>query len=479
MLANDSLELVKNIWANLCTGNFQGYKELVTDEKNQYFKDTETTDPLKDRDYCKALFIENKKGSIELQSISHELKTANQGFYAPCYIISSTGTLYNLKQKAGFEPVISKVKDSLKADFCKAANLDEKLIELLTNTKPEPKLEFVKVSEGYDLEGLPSSCQSGKGYRFKALDNMAKMALLRIGSRIAARCIVWNKGVVYDETKDEYSSFCFADKLYYGDSDDRNAFVKALKDEGIKLLWGRCNDALQVDTGDCSIKINDTSAISWLDTFSLMKNGKLYSYDWSNGGYSDDTLKDLAEDYGFTRAFLSVDEEGGEEIEDDTAGKVYSEYEGEYIDEEDALYSEEMGDYIRYEDVIYSRFQESYILETHAIYLSIEDDSISKKTLKSNPQIATDIDSGEWVLTSNNDYVPYKDQEFKKIALENAVYVEANDEYLRIDEALYIDEIDEFIPVSWSAKDLKDRLADCMSDWTDELLDELVEKYGF
>lgn len=479
MLSNDSLELVKSIWANLCTGNFQGYKELVTDEKNQYFKDTETTDPLKDRDYCKALFIENQRGSIELQYLSHELKANKQSFNAPCYIISSNGTLYNLKQKQGFEPVISKIKDSLKADFCKAANLDEKLIELLTNTKPIPRLEWVEVSKGYDLGGLPSSCQSGKGYRFKALDNMAKMALLRIGSRIAARCIVWNSGVIYDETTDEYSTSRYADKLYYGDSDDRETFVKALKEAGIKLLWGSHNDALQVDTGDCSIQIKDTSYISWLDTFSLMKNGKLYSYDWSNGGYSDDTLKDIAKDYGFTHAFLSVDEEGGEEIEDDTAGKVYSEYEGEYIDEDDAIYSEEMGDYIRYEDAIYSRFQESYILETHAIYSSIEDDSISKKTLESNPQIATDIDSGEWLLTSNNDYVPYKDQEFEKIALENAMYVEANDEYLRIDEAMYIDEIDECIPTSWSAKDLKDRLADCLGSWSEQEIDELVEKYGF
>ena len=471
MLSNDSLELVKDIYAKLTSGHFESFKELRADGKNQYFRDGAIL--------CKALFIENQRGSIELQSISHELKTANQGFYAPCYIISSTGTLYNLKQKQGFEPVISKVKDSLKADFCQAANLDEKLTELLTNTKPKPKLEFVKVSEGYNMEGLPSSCQSGRGYRFECIDNMAKMALLRIGSRIAARCIVWDSGIIRDETKGKYSSSRYADKLYYGDSDDRDAFVKALKAEGIKLLWGVYNDALQVDTGVCSIKINDTSAISWLDTFSLMKNGKLYSYDWSNGGYSDDTLKDIAKDYGFTRAFLSIDEEGGEEIEDDTAGKVYSEYEGEYIDEEGAIYSEEMGDYIRYDDAIYSRFQESYILEANAIYSSIEDGYIDRKTLESNPQIATDIDSGEWLLTSNNDYVPYKDQEFEKIALENAVYVEADDEYLRIDEATYIDEIDEYIPNTWAAKDLKDRLADCLGSWSEQEIDELVEKYGF
>ncbi|WP_103619207.1 hypothetical protein [Campylobacter concisus] len=468
MLSNDSLELVKDIYAKLTSGHFESFKELRADGKNQYFRDGAIL--------CKALFIENQRGSIELQSISHELKTANQGFYAPCYIISSTGTLYNLKQKQGFGPVISKVKDSLKADFCQAANLDEKLIELLTNTKPKPKLEFIKVSEGYDLEGLPSSCQSGKGYRFKALDNMAQMALLRIGSRIAARCIVWNKGVIYDETKSEYSSSRYADKLYYGDSDDRNAFVKALKDEEVKLLWGKQNDALQVDTGDCSIKIKDTSYISWLDTFSLMKNDKLYSYDWSNGGYYNDALNKVAREYGFTRAFLSVDEEGGEDLHPD---EVYSEYLGEYLDSDEAVYSDSLEDNIPRDEAIYSNYLNDYLLERDAIFSSIEDDYITQNEIDSDTRIAIDIDSGAWVLTSNNDYVPYKDQEFEKIALENAVYVEANDEYLRLDEALYIDEIDEYVPSDWAAKDLKDRLADCMSDWTDELLDELVEKYGF
>ena len=471
MLSNDTLNLALSIYKSLTSGTFEGWRELVQDGRNEFFIDGMLYSG-------KALLVENNKGSLELLRIPTHIRTTID-FNAPCYIVSNSGKLFNIKQKEGFEPKVSKIKDSLKAEFAKAANLDEKLIELLTNTKPIPRLEWAVVSDGYDFAGLPSSCQRGKGYRFKALDNMAKMALLKIGGRIAARCIVWDSGVIYDETKRKYSSSRYADKLYYGDSDDRDAFVKALKAEGIKLLWGRYNDALQVDTGDCSIKINDTSAISWLDTFSLMKNGKLYSYDWSNGGYSNDTLKDIAKDYSFERAFLSVDEEGGEEIEDDTAGKVYSEYEGEYIDEDNAIYSNEMEDYIRYEDAVYSEFQESYILEAHAIYSSIESDYISKETLESNSQIATDIDSGEWLLTSNNSYVPYKDQEFEKIALENAVYVEAYDEYLRIDETTYIDEIDEYIPNAWAAKDLKDRLADCLGSWSEQEIDELVEKYGF
>lgn len=479
MLSNESLNLVKNIWANLCTGNFQGYKELVTDEKNQYFKDTETIDPLKDRDYCKALFIENQRGSIKLHSINHELKTNNQGFYAPCYIIASNGELFNLKQKAGFEPVISKIKDSLKAYFCKAANLDEKLTELLTNTKPVPRLEWVKVSEGYNLEGLPRSCQSGKGYRFECLDGIAQMALLRIGSRIAARCIVWNSGEIFDETIGEYLDNRYADKLYYGDSDDRIAFVEALEKEGIKLLWGSLNSRLTPETGDYCIKAPEgLEKMAWLDTFSMLKDEYLYCYDWSNGGYDDNTLNELATEYGYERAFLNVDALGGTELED-RSNKVYSEWAGYYLDEEAAVYSDVLEDYLPEVEAVWSDFQDSYILDNDAIWSSIENDYIDEQTLEHNTQIATDIDSDEWVRVNNPSYAPYRGDEYERISLDNAAYITRDDEYIYADGAIYIEEIDEYIAKDEHPLDVKNYLADLLEDLTSDELDALVEKYGF
>ncbi|WP_460169315.1 hypothetical protein [Campylobacter concisus] len=470
MLSNDTLNLALNIWSKLTSGDFANFRKIEIKSKNQYFDG--------DTSFCKALLVENDRGSLELQYLSHELHTDKQGFYAPCYVISNSGELYNLKQKAGYEPVISKVKDSLKVAFCEAANLDEKLAELLTNTKPIPKLEFVKVSEGYNLEGLPHSCQSGKGHRFEALDDMAKMVLLRIGSRIAARCIVWDSDVIFDVIEGKYLKERYADRLYYGDSSDRDEFIKALEAEGIELLWGYSNARLMPETGDYYIQIDNTSAIAWLDTFNLMKGDRLYSYDWVNGGYSDDTLNELVPKYGFTRAFLSVDEVGGTELEDYT-NKVYSEWAGYYLDEDDAVYSEVLGDYLPSDDAVYSDFLNSYILADGAIYSSIEDDYIDENTLSHNTHIAEDIDRAEWVRVDNPDYVPYKGNEFKHIALDDSIYIEAEDWYARLDEALYIGEIDEYVPASWSAKDLKDRLADCMSSWTDEELNELVEKYGF
>jgi hypothetical protein len=471
MLSLDSLNLIKNVYAELTSGDFESFKELVTDNKNQYFRDG--------ANLCKALLIESERGSLELNYLKHEVKTDTQGFYAPCYIIANNGELYNLKQKQGFEPVISKVKDSLKADFAKAANLNERLIELLTNTKPIPKLEFVKVSAGYNLDGLPHSCQSGKGHRFECLDNMAQMALLKIGSRIAARAIIWDSDTIFDETKGEYIKERCADRLYYGDSNDRDEFIKALEAEGINLLWGVTNSRLKPETGDYSISIGDTSAISWLDTFSLEKEGRLYSYDWVNGGYSDDTLNELASNEGFTRAFLSVDEEGGRDLED-VSNKVYSEYLGEYIDRENAVYSNSQADWLDEDSAVYSNFQDDYIIYTYAYFSSIENDYIDEDTYEHNKRIATIVgQSEEWVRTDNKDYVPYKGDEYHRIALEDAVYIESMDEYVKADEAYYIDEIDENARSDWDKDELKDYLADSLSSYSKQEIVELIEKYGF
>lgn len=471
MLSNDTLNLALNVWGSLTSGDYSDFKELIQNEKNQYFNG--------ENGYFKALLLESPRGSIELQYLRYELRTEGQGFYAPCYIIANNGELFNIKQKAGFEPVVSKVKDSLKADFCKAANLESKLIELLTNTKPVPKLEFIEVSKGYDLEGLPHSCQSGKGYRFRALDDMAKLALLKIGSRIAARAIIWNSNVIYDETKGKYLNARYADRLYYGDSNDRDEFIKALEAEGINLLWGVTNSRLKPETGDYSISIEDTSAISWLDTFSLEKEGRLYSYDWVNGGYSDDTLNALVPDYGFTRAFLSVDEEGGEELKD-IEGCVYSDYMGMYIDRENAVYSNSRGDWLGEDDAVYSNFQDDYIIYTYAYFSSIENDYIDEDTYEHNKQIASVVgQNGEWVRTDNKDYAPYKGDEFRRIALEDAVHIDRDDEWVKIDEAYYIDEIDENVRSDWDKDELKDYLADRLGSYSEQEIIELVEKYGF
>ena len=101
MLSNDTLNLALNVWGSLTSGDYSDFKELIQNEKNQYFDG--------ENGFFKALLIESPRGSIELQYLRYELRTEGQGFYAPCYIVSNSGELFNLKQKAGYDPVISKI----------------------------------------------------------------------------------------------------------------------------------------------------------------------------------------------------------------------------------------------------------------------------------------------------------------------------------------------------------------------------------
>ncbi|WP_086233906.1 hypothetical protein [Campylobacter devanensis] len=56
--------------------------------------------------------------------------------------------------------------------------------------KSKYNLEFIKPSLGYNLDGLPHSCQKGKGRFFKWCDDIAKMALLKNNEgKIVARCL--------------------------------------------------------------------------------------------------------------------------------------------------------------------------------------------------------------------------------------------------------------------------------------------------
>lgn len=86
---------------------------------------------------------------------------------------------------------------------------------------------------------------------------------------------------------------------------------------------------------------------------------------------------------------------------------------------------------------------------------------------------------GEWVRVDNPDYVPYKGDEFERIALEDSTYITRDDEYMYADDAIYIEEIDEYIAKDEHPKDVKNYLADLLEDLTSDELDALVEKYGF
>ena len=207
-------------------------------------------------------------------------------------------------------------------------------------------LDWYKVSEGYNLEELPSSCMKGKGDLFIPLDNLAEMAVLVKDStnQMVARCIVWNKGIVEkaDGTKIDKDLY---DRLYYVDGEAEEAMISYLADKGIEPL-----NAYWCDTFNIRIKNPFNNGLyPWMDTFCILReNDYLYSYDWQDYGYSQQDITDLARDYPTLEiigALLSQDGDIVYSLEDsDGDDENFSAYENECIPTDRQVHSNYLGD---------------------------------------------------------------------------------------------------------------------------------------
>ena len=111
------------------------------------------------------------------------------------------------------------------------------------------RLETITTSLGYDLEGLPDSCQKGKGEFFKCIDPFTQMYLLKYGDTIKARCYVWNEGSITFEKGDEKitNTNKLADRIYAVDGYWKGEMIKRLKEEGIGLIWSEEQDEIYLD----------------------------------------------------------------------------------------------------------------------------------------------------------------------------------------------------------------------------------------
>lgn len=208
-------------------------------------------------------------------------------------------------------------------------------------------LDWYKVSEGYNLEELPSSCMKGKGDLFIPLDNLAEMAVLvkDSTSQMVARCIVWNAGIVEkaDGTKIEKDLY---DRLYYVDGEAEEAMISYLADKGIEPI-----NAYWCDPFNIRIKNPFNNGLHpWMDTFCILReNDYLYSYDWQEYGYSQQDITDLAaRDYPTLEiigALLSQDGDIVYPLEDfDEDDENFSAYENEYIPIDRQVHSNYLGD---------------------------------------------------------------------------------------------------------------------------------------
>ena len=210
-------------------------------------------------------------------------------------------------------------------------------------------IDWYKVSEGYNLDGLPDSCMKGKGDRFIPLDKIAEMAVLVKDStnQMVARCIVWNKGIVEkaDGTKIDKDLY---DRLYYVDGEAEELMIQYLEVKGIEPLYNHWNGV----TFNLRIKNPFTNGYyPWMDTFNLLaEDDYLYCYDWQDLGYARSDIRDVifeSIEVKVLGALLTQDgsvEYGEYDDSDDDEDENWSGYEERHIPISRQVYSNYLGD---------------------------------------------------------------------------------------------------------------------------------------
>ncbi|MEE3693892.1 hypothetical protein V2I21_01900 [Campylobacter sp. CLAX-22107-21] len=245
-------------------------------------------------------------------------------------------------------------------------------------------LETITTSLGYDLEGLPDSCQKGKGEFFKCIDPFTQMYLLKYGDTIKARCYVWNEGSITFEKENEKitNTNKLADRIYAVDGYWKGEMIKRLKEEGIGLIWSEEQDEIYLDGNyeayidmyEIKDIINEhikKNKVPWLDSFNQYNSDtyRLYLYDWKYCGYTSDENEFIPSLANY--AFLM---QNGEVKQ--TVNLVWDCVTGVMIPEDDAVYinfGSSAGYYTSSEYVVWSDYHQGHFLEEDAIEMIVDD----------------------------------------------------------------------------------------------------------
>ena len=316
---------------------------------------------------------------LDIQCIYTQRTLAPEKFKHQIYVLYSgivvgislkNGNLsYSQMKKSNIEPFIESIIEIPASiydvsDEAKNRKIRELFRVFVDDSPVEYKLNTIDISKGYNLENLPSSCMKGQGYKFKPLDTMGKMYYLTSNktTNILARCIVWDRNVVFNSSDDIPIDCQLHDKVYQLEGKYGEIFRDMLYKEGILSL----DDLECIDTWDLYIenpfKNIKESCYPWMDRFSLWDKelNRLYYYNWNAYGHNSSDLKELAaevnaEDY---RVLLSTDGYTRDMDEDD--GVVWSEYENSDIEEDDAVWSENLDSHISSDNAVWSQTERDY-----------------------------------------------------------------------------------------------------------------------
>lgn len=226
-------------------------------------------------------------------------------------------------------------------------------------------LEYIKPSLGYNLDGLPSSCQKGKGHFFKWCDEIAKMAILKDNKgNIVARCLIWAKDNI--EHNGKPCSRDIADRLYYHEGIHKIALKSELNKLDIEMIWEKTEDRpfhyseyilrLPEEVQEELDRAIEYKRCPFLDTFNHYNEDKglLYSFHWS-GRLSFEAYE---WDGGVTKVLLETD---GTVCNED--GQIWDDYNEEYIDRDEAVEPINFSGVTHIDSCCYSDYHDGYILE--------------------------------------------------------------------------------------------------------------------
>ena len=344
----------------------------------EYFYKCNKTDNLTFAD--RRLITLNQE--LDIQCIYTQRTLAPEKFKHQIYVLYSgivvgislkDGNLsYSQMKKSNIEAFIESIIEIPASiyDVSDEARNEEirRILKMYVDSSPTKyELNTIAISEGYNLRDLPSSCMKGQGYKFKPLDTMGKMYYLTSNktANILARCIVWDKNMIFNNSDDEPLDVQFHDKIYQLEGKYGEILRDMLKAKGILSL----EELECIDTWDLYIenpfKDIKESCYPWMDRFSLWNKGlnRLYYYNWNAYGHNSNDLKELAaevnaKDY---RVLLSTD--GYTRDMDESDGLVWSEYENRDINEDDAVWSGNLDSHISSDCAIWSQTERDYFHE--------------------------------------------------------------------------------------------------------------------
>lgn len=295
---------------------------------------------------------------------------ANHKAGYPCYGLNDKGqaiVIYldkmgNIRQRIIKQEMFNEILETSEGSQEFRENLRAAQVVLKENYS----VEYIKPSLGYDLEGLPYSCQKGKGHFFKWCDDIAKMLLLRNNKgEIMARCLIWNKENIRHNGEPIKNNI--ADRLYYNEGKHKIALKNELKKLNIESIWEQ-NGAddrpfkykeftlhLPDDIKELLDRAVADNYCPFLDTFNHYNqyDGILYSWHWA-----DRLSHENYEWDGITQVLLGTG--GYAIIEED---QVWDDYNECYISRENAVEPINYDGVAHLDNCIYSEHHGGYLLE--------------------------------------------------------------------------------------------------------------------